>query len=392
MSDDGNESGITKQELFAASARLEAERASAAARVEPLLRNTPIAEWPALAGHDDLQTAGALERLARMAADAQTRDPKYALAVAELAVAVAESIPDDAYRRLMLAQCRGQAWKDLGKSLRFLARYEEALQAFETAERTFSEFGVLEHDRGVVYVNVAVVLQETSRYDESLEVLARSKKIFRVYRDTESLVQCGLLEGLLLQRLHRHREARETYLLLLASMKGISKENRAALHHNIGSCSVDLDDFAEAEANFANAIAIHRELGQPINVLKTELGRGKLFLRRGDFAGAVSHLRPVRRGFLSNGLAEEAGLCGLEIVEALLVLERAGEAEQLARKIVHEFATAALSTRAVTALSYLSEAIIARKASPSLAHDVREYILSLRTQPEREFSIAHGTL
>lgn len=392
MSDEADKTRLTKQELFETAARLEAERAAAAARVESLLRQTPIAEWPALAGHADLQTAGALERLGSMVAHAHTRAPQSALSLAELAVAVAEAIPDDAYPSLMLAQYRGHAWKDLGKSLRFLARYEEALQAFRTAERTISSFGFMEHDLAIVHVNVAVVLQETNRHDESLALLAHCKKVFRVFRDTESLVQCCLLEGAALQRLLRHREAREACLLLLASTKGISKENLAALHHNIGSCSIDLGDFAEAEANFAKAIAIHRELGQPINVLKTELGRGKLFLRCGDFAGAVSHLRPVRRGFLSNGLAEEAGLCGLQIVEALLVLERAGEAEQLARKIVHEFVTAALSTRAITALSYLSEAITARKAPASLAHVVREYILSLRTQPEREFNLGQGTL
>ena len=95
----------------------------------------------------------------------------------------------------------------------------------------------------------------------------------------------------------------------------------------------------------------------------------------------------MRRGFLAKALSEEAGLCGLVIVEALLVLERAGEAEQLARKIVHEFTIASLSARAITALSYLTEAIVARKASASMAHEVHEYILSLRTRPEREFTM-----
>ena len=87
-------------------------------------------------------------------------------------------------------------------------------------------------------------------------------------------------------------------------------------------------------------------------------------------------------------MSEEAGLCGLSIVQALLLLNRIPEAENLARKIVHESVTAQLNRRAVTALAYLAEAISNRKATPSLADDVREYVISLRTLPERDFEHA----
>ena len=38
----------------------------------------------------------------------------------------------------------------------------------------------------------------------------------------------------------------------------------------------------------------------------------------------------------------------------------------------------------MTALGYLSEAIATRQASAKMAAEVREYVLSLRTTPERE--------
>jgi tetratricopeptide (TPR) repeat protein len=380
-----------RQEYHVTAARLEVEREAAALKVEPLLRGTPLAEWPALAAHPDLRTFGAMERLGAIIADAHTRDPKYALAVAELGVAIAESFPEDIYPQILDAQLRTHAWKDLGKSLRLLGRYEEALQALHKAEETIRQVPFLAYDLAVVQVNIAVVLQETNHYDASLALLKESKETFDGYSDTNSVVQCALLEGLLLQRLHRTREAREAYLLLLASSRNTTRENLAALHHAIGMSSIDLGDFGDAEANLSHAIALHHELGQPINALKSELGRGKLLLLRGDLDRAVSHLRTVRRGFLQNALAEEAGLCGLLIVEALLVLERAGQAEQLARKIVHEFTTARLSARAITALSYLAEAIIARKATAPMVQEVHQYILSLRTEPEREFTMGQGS-
>ena len=83
---------------------------------------------------------------------------------------------------------------------------------------------------------------------------------------------------------------------------------------------------------------------------------------------------------------EEAGLCGLQIIGAFLDSGQPENAEALARTILNEFLAASLSARAVTALGYLSEAIATREATSSLAADIREYVLSLRRVPEREFS------
>lgn len=97
-------------------------------------------------------------------------------------------------------------------------------------------------------------------------------------------------------------------------------------------------------------------------------------------------LRTVRHRYLKHSLAEEAGLCGLEIVEAMLVLGQADEAESLARTIMNEFLAASLNSRAITALGYLTEAIVSKQASPQMATQVHAYVLSLRATPEREFT------
>jgi len=380
----------TRGEEFARIADLlQREREAAAIEVEPLLAAT--ADWADLHLHPALDHSGALERLGKLVARTLNSDPQYALRVARLAVAVAEALPDDAYRPVTMAQLRGDAWKDAGNALRVLGRYDEAFHALTAAEAEFEKFaGVLAHDRANARFILAIALQETDRHNESLALLADCKTVFRGHGDMDALVRCGLAEAVLLQRLHRSREAREACLLLLAGNANLSKENRAALHHTVGFCSVDLADFVEAEENLQQAINLYREIGQPLHALTGEAVRGRLFLRRGDPALAVTHLRHVRREFIRSSLAEEAGICGLEIVEGLLVLGRAAEAENLARKIVHEFTSAKLNTRAITALSYLTEAIVAKRASATMAHDVREYIVSLRTSPEREFTMTRA--
>lgn len=365
--------------------RLHQERVTAGQTVDRLLRTTPRDRWPALREHPQLTTAGALEYLGNTVAATLTQDPQGALALAELAVAAAEEVRGYAYPDVVVAQVRGHAWKDLGKVLRFLGRNHDALDALGTAEERMDGYGPLAHDRALVLFHRAASLQELERFEESRALLAECKQVFDDYSDVRNLLLCGFTEGVLLQRLRRYREAREIYLLLFTS-KDIDNETRAALHHAIGMCSLELGEHRDAEANLTQSIALHGLLRKRLEVVKGQRCLGVLFIRRGEVDRGVQFLRPVRREFLSSGLAEEAGLCGLDIVEGLLLLGRVSTAETLARKIIGEFTTAGLNTRAISALGYLTEALAANRASASLVTEVREYIISLRTSPERDFA------
>ncbi len=345
--------------------RLLQERKDAPAQVDPLLRNTHPDHWPALAELSELQTVGALERLAHHFGEWLTKEPVHAHAIAGLKVAVAEAIPAHAYPAIVIRQVRAHAWKDLGKALHILGRNDEALDMFETAEqRLDAGRGTLAHDLAIVHFNRAMALQELERFEESGRLLAESRQVFREHGDTRNAILCGLAQGVLMQRLRRYREAREIYLLLLASTRDIDKESLASIHQSIGFCSIELGDFSAAEESLDYAIQLFESLEKPVYVSRVELGKGRLFIRRGEPSRGISKLRPVRLEFLRHSMHEEAGLCGLEMVEALLLLHRSEDAERLARTIVSEFSVAGLSMRAITALGYLSETIAARKAQP----------------------------
>ncbi len=372
---------------FADAARqLQQERVIAGQTVDRLLRTTPREQWSALADHPELTTAGALERLGNTVAATLTKDPKEALAIAELAVATAEAVRGHAYSSVIVAQVRALAWKDLGKVLRFLGRNHEAIDALDTAEERLEDYGVLAHDRALIRFHRAASFQELERFEESHALLAECKQVFDDYGDVRNLLLCGFTEGVLLQRLRRYREAREICLLLFTSSKDIDTETRAALHHAIGMCSLELGELRDAEPNLTQSIVLHGLLGQRLQVIKGQRCLGVLFIRRGEVGRGVQYLRPLRREFISNGLAEEAGLCGLDVVEGLLLLGRASTAEMLARRIIGEFTAAGLNTRAIGALGYLAEALAANRASATLVTAVREYIISLRTYPERDFA------
>jgi tetratricopeptide (TPR) repeat protein len=346
--------------------RLRQERDLASRTVEPLLHSTPENQWHLLVDDRELRTCGAVERLGNIFADTLTKQPLRATAIAELAVSLAEGM-DLVYPAIILAQIQAHAWKDYGKAMRFIGRNTEAIQSFHTAEQKLEPHGILAHDRAIVHFNLAISLQEMKRFDESLPFLVDSREVFREHGDSRNAILCGLAEGVLLQRMGKYREARETYRLLLASTANMDTESLAAVHHAIGFCSIDLRDFAHADASLRHAIALYREVGQPLVILKVELGRGRLFIRTGQAQSGITHLQPVRREFLKHGMHEEAGICGLEIVEGFLMLNRPAQAETLARKLVGEFSLAHLDDRATAARAYVTQAIAARKASGSRA-------------------------
>lgn len=374
------------KEFVSTARRLRVEREAAARDLEPLLKKAPRSEWPTLANHPGLLTCGALERLDRMFAEHRGRDPQTALSLAELAVLVAETIPDASYPALITAQFHAHAWRNLGWAYRNLARTAESLDALTRADSYLEHHYVLAHDRAQVKFSLAITLQELERYDESHRLLQEAREVFREYGDTSRLVFCGIAEGVLLQRLKQFRQARETYFVLLTSTKNIETESLAALHQAIGFCSIELGDYVTAEANLQKALILNRQLGRPVEIMKVDLGWGRLLTRTGKHQQAIDHLRPVRRQFLAAGMSEEAGLCGLEVIDAMLALGKASQAENLARRIIAEFTKADLNTRAITALGYLTEAIADRNVPRCLVTQVQEYIASLRTRPERDFA------
>ena len=376
---------LTRQQDYANLARkLADERTLAETLTDNLLQTTE--RWPDLVEHPSLRTIGALVHLGKVFAETLPRNPQRAYALAQLGVSLSENLPADTYPPPALAQAKAYAWRDLGTALRILGRHQDSIDALLAAEAALTPFLALLHDIALMRFSLAITYQEVDRFAESRQLLIESKEVFRAHADTHRYTLCVFAEGVLLQRLQNYREARELYLLLLASPEPIPDDTLAAIHRTVGLCSIELSDFHEAEVHLVRSIQLNDKLDQRIEALKGQAALGRLYIRRGNAALAVNHLRPVRREFLRDGLTEEAGICGLEIVQGLLILTDSAQAETLARTIFLEFSTAGLSKRAIEALAHLTEAITARKASATLVTHVRDYIVSLRTDPERDFT------
>lgn len=375
-------------EFAAAARRIVVERTNAADVVTQLLRDTPREEWLSLAGRPELRNNGALEQLARQIDTALDRQPQDALPLSLLATKIADSLPDDQYPAVVIAQTRAHAWKDRAQALTNTGKHEEALAALGRAEDCLAPFGTVAHDRAIISLVKANVLQELNRFEQSFALLQECRAVFRQHGDQKRFLYCGINQANLFCRSKQFEEARNAYRALLEPSRRVGdRALLAAIHHNLSCCLIELDELTDANIHISNAITILNEMGDQVDAVRTELATGRLLVSRGRTTEGLIRLRAARAWFATNGLGGEAGICALEISAALLAEGRENEAKEM---FDHAFAEInPHSERARAALQYLESEFAAHDATPAVVHHVTRYLETLREQPGLEFVALH---
>ena len=374
------------REFATTARRLQRERNEAADVVHALLRDTPSDEWPRLAEEASMRNSGALDQLAAEVRKRLATDPREALALSTLATSIAETLPNDSYPAVVLAQMRATAWKDRAHVLKYLFRLPEAMEAIQRADERLAGFAAVDHDRAVVQLVRAAILLESGATDDAMRETLAARQVFSEFGDMRRFLYAGVVVGNILYDRGQYSEARELFTSLLQVATDIGDaETQARLHNNLGYCATHLDDMQKANIHFSEAVRHFNDLGMHVEGTRTERGAGVRLRAKGDYAGGIRRLRDARRQFRAAGLVEEAGRCGLDIAEALLERGDADNAAKLARELVDEFIAADLNNRAITALKYLQQAIVQETASPATVRNVHHYLELLRTEPALDF-------
>jgi tetratricopeptide (TPR) repeat protein len=368
-----------QDEFTSLAARLERERNESANVVANYLRDTPPEEWSRLAEMPDLRNNAALEQMSEEVRRRLHRKPREALAIANLSASVAESLPPNQYPAVVLAQLRGTAWKDRASTLRYLARYDEALEAADRGEEALAPFASLEHDRAIIRLVKGMVLAQKERFDKAHEVLSECRQIFRDYGDTKRYVQAGMAEAGSLYEADRIETARQLWLDLLPYATGEGDlETEARIHNNVGYCEMRSDAFGSANIHFSEAVAGFTDLGFTSEVARTERGAGLVLIARGQVTSGLARLREARRAFTTAGMIEDAGLCGLNIAAVLIERGDRTAARSLTQSVIDELTSAGMNDRAIDAVVALRDAIDVDDATAETVHTVHAVVESLR--------------
>ncbi len=368
-----------EREFASVASKLERERDESSDVVARYLRDTPSEEWPRLAEMPDLRNNAALEQMSEEVRRRLHRKPREALAIANLSASIAESLAPSQYPSVMLAQLRGTAWKDRASTLRYLARYDEALEAAERGEEAVAAFASLELDRAVIRLVKGMILAQQERFEEAHTILSECRQLFREYGDTKRYVQAGRAQASSLYQEARHVEAHDLLNELLREATAAGDlESQAGIQSNLGYCATHLGDFVAANIHFSEAVAKFTDLGFTAEVPRTERGAGLSLIARGQITSGLARLREARRAFLMARMVEDAGLCALNIAEVLIERGDRTEARSLIQEVVDEFTAARMNQRAVTAVIELRDAIDVDDVTAETVHTVHAFVESLQ--------------
>jgi tetratricopeptide (TPR) repeat protein len=364
-------------------ARLTAERASARGIVSSLrASSTEVWDWEITA---HWRTAGFVQELTAVASDVLESNPRESLAYAQLALAIATSIPTGTYPVPVQAQIEGAAWKEIGTAHRYLGKFDAALRAYDAAQRSYGAADTLAHDSAIIELARAIVLGELQRNEEALRLLAAIEPVLRGFEDHRHVLQVRQMTANIYYLQGRMQAARVELEKTLPEVPFDDAYTRAGITSTLGLIYGHLGRTEEALAMLHQGRGILVELGMTGEVARTDWVLATTILALGDIPKAIQLLQSTRKTFLSLSMAHDAGLAGLDLADALIADEKMDAARQVVQEALAEFMAVKINHSAVTALAYLRD-ILPTTPSPRRAVDhVKKYLKRLSFEPAQVF-------
>lgn len=368
---------------FATRARQEDEHA--AMLCDEILTGPPAWWRQRLRTAEGVQTAGMVKQLLERWRPMVQQSPTNALQVTALAIDLANAIDVAEYPCDYVVKLRAQACRDHAWVLSYTGRHPEALDFVDRAKRLFDQVPLPEYDLARVSTVKALILHAIDRKAEAVELARNAADIFLRFGDRARFLSAKMTEGIALYESGAVSQALEVW----SSINGdtaLDDVNAVLLRHNLATCYVDLGQPERAIGLLQGCIAHYELLG-----MDTERTRSRWMLGRALMActrpqDAIPVLRAAWHEFQHFDMTGDAGLVALELAEALLVCGEADEVPAICRDVITQFTRAGMASRALTALSFLREAVAIGQASPDLVRHVHAFLRKLPAEQPRLFA------
>ncbi|HVT45628.1 MAG TPA: hypothetical protein VMT00_14710 [Thermoanaerobaculia bacterium] len=365
--------------------RLEEEDEQAASHLRRLI-DLSINDLRLAILSDHLATLGFVRKLIEHIRSTLERKPARALALAGLALEIGDLIDRTLYPASTVDQVLGSVWKERASALRFLGRFQEGLAALDKAEEIFARTTAPGLQLAIVDFARSMIFRELKRDQEALTLVRSSGRAFLEMGDIKRHTQARYAEGVIIFERGEIAAARDVFQELLKPVQSLNDvETLARLFHALGRCFAELGDPDTAATYLLQAMATYDDLGMDTEKIRIRAALGKMLLASGRTAEGLDRLSQAEREFERLEMQHDAALVALDVVDGLLTLGRGLEAVSICRHLIEVFTESGATSGAVTALSYLREALATGKATPEVVGHIRHYFLQIPEQPQLLF-------
>jgi tetratricopeptide (TPR) repeat protein len=370
--------------------RMKREDEDADILLASLLGSPETVPWEALVNEHDFRTGGVVRRLCETAHEVCGRVPLEALVLSRAAIAVSITLPDDVYPARAVFGMRGLAWKELANALRFLDRFDEALEALAQAETAYRELASPDVDLAIVEAIRAFVLMETERLDGAEECGKRALEIFRHLGQDSRLLYSLTNQACI----HRYRGEFELAIKTHGQVLTLAEEAnhptwRAIAETNLAWCYLESGNSLKASELFSLAKAGFTELGFLSDVTRCEWGLALVCRDLGKHREALTELLAVSAAFAEQQIVADSATAMVDAFEVMLALDEVADIEQLATGLVETLTAAHQMENALTALAYVKEAAARKSVTSEILTAARTFLHRTDRHPDLIFAPPH---
>lgn len=255
------------------------------------------------------------------------------------------------------ALLRGDAWIERGNALRQQCQLALAQEAFEHAIAIYQQHPLAELDLERARRGRALVLHDTGRSAEALEIIEAGIAVFRRDRDLPDLARSYLYRGAVQFEIDAYSDARSSFIDALSLARELGdRRTEARLLLNLGHCADALGDPQAAIAFLMDAFRDFVDLDMRSDQARVKWALAGLLAGAGELDHAIQHIEHAARTLTNHGLPGDAALATLDL---LRMLHQTGRTESLtwtATQLVTFFTGHGLLPHALEALRLLQEA------------------------------------
>ena len=275
-----------------------------------------------------------------------------------------------------------QAFRDHAFVLSFMGRHPEALNFADRAKRLFEQVPLPEYDLARLALVRASILQAIDRLPEAVELTRSAGETFRRFGDASRYANARMTEAAMIYHSGAIREAAAIWESLQDDAN-VDSIGRVRLLHNLAACYRQLERVDMAIDYLQRCVTEFEMLGMLTERTRSRWTLGQSLVTAGRAKEGIVLLRQAWREFESLDMITDAGLVALELAEALLIAGDASEVPSICRDIVARFTAGGMTSRAITALSFLREAVAIGQANPSLVRHVYNFLRELPAERPR---------
>lgn len=309
--------------------------------------------------------------------------PRAAVEMAELAVVLADHLPEAAYHPEWVGDLKAKSWAVLGNARRVVGELSSAEAAFRRALALLDgESTGRPQVRAELLELLASLRREQGRGTEALTLLEQTEAI---YRDLGDLPDIGRVQ---LQRAKSLEEAGRFAETVEALQQATSLLDPAHDAHLLACAAkgqifalIHLDRLQEARDQMNGLWKGYRwsELeAQRLRWMEAQIAQGLE-----EWQAAEALYSQIQAWFLDHDLAFDAALVSLDLAVLYAQTGRDDDLQALAVQVLPLFQAQGVGREALAALLLFQQALERKSLTVELLKEVREVVRRRRPRPER---------